>query len=134
MSIKAIMIGTAALSLLAAGAAGGHKFAQGQERARLERCAEGLKANTKDKCPTQIVDALTSLELDQATRGLAVRDEVIVVAGQSRAADLAELERLRSDLAVLQAAPVTAQCAAAPAMVAVREQLCREVGGEGCEP
>lgn len=134
MSIRLIMLGVAALSLTAAGAAGGHYVAGRQEAKRVENCAADIKDMKVDRCPTGIKDAFSSLELGQAQRDVAAQGEIIVVQGQSRAADLAELERLRGDIAALMAAPVTSQCAAAPAMVALREQLCREVGGEGCEP
>ena len=121
------------IALLAAGGAGGHYVAGRQEAGRVERCAADIKERKADRCPTPIQDAFTKLEGDQAQRDVTARDQVIVVQGQSRAADLAALETLRADLAAIAAAPVTAQCAAAPAMEAVREQLCREIGGEGCE-
>lgn len=120
------------IALLAAGATGGHYVAGRQEAGRVERCAADIKDRKTDRCWTSIQDAFNSLELDQAQRDVTARGEIIVVQGQSRAADLAELEQLRADNAALMATPATQQCASAPAMVLLREQLCREVGGEGC--
>lgn len=133
MSIKLIMMAAAAASIATAGAGAGHYVAGRQEAGRVAKCAADIKQSKADGCPTGIKDAFATLELGQVRADTATRGEIIVVQGQGRSAELAELEALRTDLAALMAVPTTQQCAAAPAMVAVREQLCREVGGDGCD-
>lgn len=118
--------------LLGAGSAAGHYVAGRQEAGRVSRCAADIKERKTDRCWTGIKDAFATLELGQAQRDVAAQAGIIQEQGRSYAAELAELERLRRDVRALRALPVTQQCASAPAMEAVRQQLCETVGGEGC--
>ena len=119
----------AAVSFAAGGAMADHYVMAQQEEKRVENCAVGITSQDLSKCPQRIVDAFSTLTVQSAEKSIEYRDRYIAIQGEGRAAAAARDEQLQADLASIAGAPPTTSCATAPAMVELRSQICKELGG-----
>jgi len=106
----------------------GEAFQMQRNQRVLVQCGRSIETAQFDRCPTPIAHALQGLQLAAANQTIDRQDRVVVVQGQSNAAELRRLETLRRDLIALAQTEQTNACASSPALRTLRNQLCASSG------
>lgn len=128
-----IIIAVVVAALIAGGGFwAGDAFRTQRANAVLVQCGRDIEAARFDRCPTPIAHALQGLQLAAANQTIDRQDRVVVVQGQSNAAELRRLETLRRDLLALAQTEQTNACASSPALRTLRNQLCASTGNPNC--